>query len=171
MFKYDENIESRYGIKLISDQVVRKEAGFSQRESFNWIKKLVNHLIVNPDPMVVPVYRFEVLQEEDDKNNERWGTFRYAYEMMRLPMLDRAEKSLISTMCSLYHPVTRDNPNPDVQKGWRELPKLMEFMNKVLADGHYTDLHNNNFLKDQEGEYRIIDLEGFRRYPGVGEFP
>lgn len=169
MFKYDENIESRYGIKLISDQVVRKEAGFSQKGSLDWIRKLCNHVIANPDPMVVPVYRFEVLEERDDSNG-RWGTYRYAYEMMRLPMLDRYEKQLISDVISHYKPVPLDVADPNLVRGWRELPELMKFMNKVLAEGHYTDLHNNNFLKDQEGNYRIIDLEGFRRYPGVGEF-
>lgn len=169
MFKYDENVEQRYGIKLISDVVVRKEANFSQRSNFNWIRKLCLHLIANPDPMVVPIYSFEVLEEKPESDKSPWGTYRYAYEMMRLPMLDRDEKSLITTLIGHYHPVTRDNPKPEIQKGWRELPKLVEFMNVVLGQGNYTDLHNNNFLKDQEGNYRIIDLEGFRKYPGVGE--
>jgi hypothetical protein len=120
--------------------------------------------------MVVPVYRFEVLEETDEKDSPTWGTYKYAYEMMRLPYLHKDEKDLISTLIGIYRPVTRDDSNPAVQQGWRELPKLVEFMNKVLGDGHYTDLHNQNFLKDQEGNYRIIDLEGFRRYPGVGDF-
>ena len=167
MFKYDENIESRYGIKLISDQVVRKTASFSQRSSFEWIRQLSNHLIANPDPMVVPIYRFEVLEERETES-ARWGTYRYAYEMKRLPMLDKNEKELITKVISNYGPVDRDTPDPILRGGWRELPKLMEFMNKVLADGNYTDLHNNNFLKDQEGNYLIIDIEGFSRYPGLG---
>ena len=169
MFKYDDNVEQRYGITLVSDLVIRKEANFSQRSNFNWIRKLCLHLIANPDPMVVPIYSFEVLEEKPERENSPWGLYRYAYEMMRLPMLDRDEKNLINKLCGIYHPVTRDNPDPDVQRGWKELPKLVEFMNVVLAQGNYTDLHNNNFLKDQEGNYRIIDLEGFRRYPGVGE--
>lgn len=167
MFKYDENVEQRYGIKLLSDQVVRKEASFSQRNSLDWIMRLCNHLIANPDPMVVPIYRFEVLEEKPD-NGSNWGVYRYAYEMMRLPMLDKEEKELITRAIGHYRPTTRDVPDATLQRGWRELPKLMEFMNKVLADGHYTDLHNGNFLKDQDGEYRIIDLEGFHTYPGLG---
>jgi hypothetical protein len=82
-------------------------------------------------------------------------------------MLDTEEKDLMAKLIGYYHPVPRDTVDPYFQRAWRENPKLVEFMNKVLADGYYTDLHNQNFLKDEEGNYRIIDLEGFRRYPGV----
>ena len=165
--KYDDNLAQRYGITLVDDRVVRKVSQYSQRQNFEFIRDLVNHLIQNPNPMVVPIYRFEVLEETTEKENPHWGTYKYAYEMMRLPMLDKDEKELITKVIGNYHPVPRDTVDPGFQRAWRGLPKLMEFMNKVLADGFYTDLHNQNFLKDEEGEYRIIDLEGFRTYPGV----
>lgn len=168
MFKYDENVEARYGIKLVNDRRVRKEAAFSRRTSLEWIRKLTNHLIANPDPMVVPVYSFEVLEElEESRGN--WGTYRYAYEMMRLPMLSNDEKNVINHVIRFYRPVTRDENHPDIQRAWREFPKLVEFLNRVVADDYYTDRHDNNFLKDEEGNYRIIDLEGFARYPGLGD--
>ncbi len=165
--KYDENIESRYGIKLISDRVVRKEAQLSQRGNFRFVRDLANHLIQNPNPMVVPIYRFEVLEETPEKENIHWGVYKYAYEMMRLPMLDKDEKDTITKLIGIYNPVTRDHPDPVVRSAWHNFPNLVEFMNRVLADGHYTDLHNGNFLKDEVGNYRIIDIEGFRRYPGI----
>jgi hypothetical protein len=166
--KYDDNVEARYGIKLVSDRVVRKEAQFSTRESFEWIRNLVLHMLANPNPMVVPVYRFEVMEETNEADNSRWGVYKYAYEMMRLPMLTNEEKSLITTLILGRKPVDRDDPRPKIQDGWKEYPTLVEFMNRVLADGYYTDLHDNNFLKDEEGNYRIIDLEGFGSYPGLG---
>jgi hypothetical protein len=119
--------------------------------------------------MVVPVFRFEVLEEVNEKRNPRWGVYKYAYEMRRLPMLDKDEKDLITRLIAQYRPVTRDHVDPYIQRGWREYPALVEFMNQVLYDGFYTDLHNGNFLKDEEGNYRIIDLEGFSQYPGVGK--
>lgn len=167
--KYDDNVEARYGIKLVSDRVVRKEAQFSTRESFEWIRNLVLHMLANPNPMVVPVYRFEVMEETNEEENSRWGVYRYAYEMMRLPMLTKEEKRLITILIGGRRPVNRDDPRPDIQDGWKEYPTLVEFMNRVLADGYYTDLHDNNFLKDEEGNYRIIDLEGFGSYPGLGQ--
>lgn len=166
--KYDDNVEQRYGIKLVNDRVVRKEAQFSTRESFEWIRTLVLHLLTYPNPMVVPVYRFEVLEEVPSEQNSNWGTYRYAYEMMRLPMLSSEEKRLITTLIQNRRPVNRDDPRPSIQEGWKEYPTLVEFMNRVLAEGSYTDLHDNNFLKDEEGNYRIIDLEGFGNYPGLG---
>ena len=167
--KYDDNVETRYGIKLVSDRVVRKEAQFSTRESFEWIRNLVLHLLVNPNPMVVPVYRFEVIEEVASKHNSNWGIYRYAYEMMRLPMLSSEEKLLITRLIHNRRPVERDDPQPFVREGWKEYPSLVEFMNRVLAEGSYTDLHDQNFLKDEEGNYRIIDLEGFGSYPGLGQ--
>ena len=166
--KYDDNVEQRYGIKLVNDRVVRKEAQFSTRESFEWIRGLVLHLLANPNPMVVPLYRFEVMEETPSKNNSHWGTYRYAYEMMRLPMLSREEKSLITAMIQRKYQL--DNySDPVIKDGQRDLPELFAFMKRVLDDGYYTDLHDNNFLKDEEGNYRIIDLEGFGSYPGLGQ--
>lgn len=169
MFKYDENLETRWGLKIISDRIVRKEAAFSRPESLAWLQKLVNHLIANPDSMVVPVFKFEVL-EERAQTPSNWGVYKYAYEMMRLPMLDRYEKDAISSILRSRYAINSDNEPPDVVRSRREYPELFKFMVRVLKDGHYTDLHNQNFLKDEEGNYRIIDLEGFSRYPGVGDW-
>ncbi len=166
--KFDDNVERCFGISLVNDRVVRKEAQFSTRESFEWIRKLVLHLLANPNPMVVPIYSFEVVEETNEQENARWGVYKYAYEMMRLPMLTKEEKNIITKMIARRGNVQRDDPNPDFQQGWQEYPTLMVFMNRVLADGYYTDLHDNNFLKDEEGNYRIIDLEGFGSYPDLG---
>lgn len=169
MLKYDENVESRYGIKLVSDQVVRKEYGFGDRESFELIQKLCKHFIKNPDPMVVPVLRFELLEES--KKDERFGTFKYAYEMKRLFMLTSEEKNIIETCIRSFFNHNQDlklNPDYRMQSAWKENPALVEFMQKVLSQNRYNDLHSGNFLKDENEDYKIIDLEGFMRYPANG---
>lgn len=165
MFQYDETVDRLYGIELVNDMTIRKTAQFSHRPYFDWIQKLVNHLIVNPDPMVVPVYRFEVL--EDLPNAERsWGSFKYAYEMMRLPKLTNDEKDALNDIIS--NRWKDQETHPAVVKARKEFPELYTFMTKVMDDGYYTDIHDGNFLKDQEGNYRIIDLEGFSSYPSLG---
>lgn len=170
MLKYDENVESRFGIKLVNDQVVRKEYGFSDKESFNLVQRLCNHFINHPDPMVVPVLRFEVL-EDSEKNNQRFGTFKYAYEMKRLFMLSHEEKDIIETCIRSYFnsSLNKDNPDARVQLAWKNNSKLVEFMKTVLEQGRYNDLHSGNFLKDENEDYKIIDLEGFMRYPANGQ--
>lgn len=164
MFKYDENVEGRYGIKLVGDRIIRKEAGFGDRVAFNLIRRIVNHFIAFPSPLVVPVYRFEVLEEHDNMNGN-WGTYKYAYEMRRLCMLSREEKTVINRVFRHVTPIKRDNPDPEIQACWKEFPQLVEFMNAVLTEGRYNDLHDGNFLKDENGDYKIIDLEGFMKYP------
>jgi hypothetical protein len=166
MFKYNQNL-GVYGLTLVTDRIVRKEASSFRIERFNFIRKLVNHLIAYPDPMVVPVYKFEILGSPSSRNSP-WNAFSYAYEMMRLPMLSRDEKSLINKMISHRYILDQDDFHPDLKKGQREFPKLFKFMKRVIDDENYTDLHDGNFLKDEDGNYRIIDLEGFYKYPGVG---
>lgn len=170
MLKYDENVESRYGIKLTNDQVVRKEYAFGDRESFELIRRLCNHFINNPDPMVVPVLSFEVLEETTTNEKERWGTFKYAYEMKRLFMLTSDEKTIIETCIRRFWSSRDLKTDPDVkmEMARKENLKLVEFMDAVLRQGRYSDLHSGNFLKDENEDYKIIDLEGFMKYPADG---
>lgn len=165
MFQYDETVDRLYGIELVNDMTIRKTAQFSHLPYFNWIQKLVNHLIANPDPMVVPVYRFEVLEDAPNAGRS-WGSFKYAYEMMRLPKLSNDEKDALNDIiCNRWKD---QEAHPAVVRARREYPELYSFMMKVFDNGNYTDIHDGNFLKDQEGNYRIIDLEGFASYPGLG---
>jgi hypothetical protein len=164
MFKYDENVDRLYGIELVNDLTIRKTAQFSSRGNFEWIQKLCNHLIANPHPMIVPIYRFEVLEEIPERGNNQWGVFKYAYEMMRLPKLSREEKHALNT--TLSHRYRPDHP--DLIPVKRDYLAMYKFMQQVCDENNYTDLHDGNFLKDQEGNYRIIDLEGFARFPGLG---
>lgn len=163
--KYDENVETRYGITLASDQIVRKEASFSRKESFDWMRTLVLHLISAPNPMVVPVFSFEDLSESPKRGEYQ---YRYAYQMMRLFMLTREEKDFIDVLARKRRGNNlRDTDDPVVLQGKKELPDLFNFMMQVIEQGHYNDIHDGNFLKDDQGNYRIIDLEGFTTYPGL----
>jgi hypothetical protein len=159
--KFDNNIESRYGIKLVDEFTVRKEAQLSTFESFEYIQAVVNHFINHPDPMVVPVYNFTVIEKTDEKDS-RYGRYVYSYEMKRLGMLDEDERAVLDNAYPYYHSgIPVDVKNPNLQRGWDQYPKLMKFINEVFAQKRYTDIHSGNFLKDEDGEYRIIDLEGY----------
>lgn len=164
--KFDPNIESRYGIKLVDELTVRKEAQVGSRETYEFVRAVINHFIRKPDPMVVPVYRFEAIEEKDEGVSKRWGTYRYAYEMMRMGMLDRDERTVIDVAHPYYHNgIPVDVKHDILQMGWKSYPKMMKFLNKVFMQGRYTDIHSGNFMKDRDGEYRIIDLEGFGGCP------
>lgn len=163
--KYDPNIESRNGITLIDEHRVRKEAQLSTREGFDYTRAVVKHFIRKPDPMVVPVYTFEVIEETPEKES-RYGTYIYAYEMMRLGMLSRDERAVIDVSYPYYHNgIPVDVKHDILQMGWRSYPKLLKFLNVVFQQQRYSDIHSGNFMKDQDGDYRIIDLEGFNGSP------
>lgn len=160
--KYDPNIESRYGIRLVDEHTVRKEAQLGTKSHFEFVRSVVKHFIRHPDSMVVPVYRFETIEEKDEGETKTWGTYSYAYEMQRLGMLDNDERAIVDASHAFYRTgIPRDIKHDVLQMGWATYPKLMKFLNTVFKMGRYTDIHSGNFMKDEDGEYRIIDLEGF----------
>lgn len=160
--RYDPNIESHYGLSLVNYHRVRKEASFSTRECYLHTKAVINHFIRNPDPLVVEVYSFEEIRATLDC---QYGTYLYAYEMKRLAMLDHEEKRIVNEFHDWDSEVDRDHHNEWFRMGWREYPNLMNYMNVVYRQKRYRDLHSGNFLKDENGDYKIIDLEGFSTYP------
>jgi hypothetical protein len=44
-------------------------------------------------------------------------------------------------------------------------PTLTAFLTKIIEQGKYWDIHAGNVLKDEDDNYRLIDLEGFIRTP------
>jgi hypothetical protein len=162
--KFRNDIESYYGLTLVGEDKtrVRKEASFSTRECYLHTKAVINHFIRNPDPMVVPIYSFEEIEATTDN---QYGTYRYAYTMKRLGMLDSDERRIIDEFHAWDSEVDRDHHSEWFRLGWKQYPTLMDFMNVVHRQKRYRDLHGGNFLKDENNDYKIIDLEGFSTYP------
>lgn len=147
------------GLKLIGDHTVRKEVTYTTLQGFLFQKALIRHFILHPDPMVVPVYHFEVLENQPSTSGGSYGRFTYAYEMMRLGMLENDEKRIIEKAGSFRW--MGHIPDSELKLERKGYTKLIEFMEKVISMGRYDDIHGGNFLKDNDGDYRIIDLEGF----------
>lgn len=164
MIKYDDNISMHYGIKLLNDTTVLKQAVLGTRECFECIRKLCNHFILYPDPMVVPVYSFE-FEELPNSCHPAYGTYKYSYTMKRLGMLSAGEKQLIEWM--IYEKRMRLSPNAmrDLKEGMEHFPELSKFMKEVINMNRYSDMHSGNFLIDTDGSYKIIDIEGFIKAP------
>lgn len=160
--RYDPKIESHYGITLVTPHRVRKEACFGTRECYLHTKAVIEHFIRNPDPMVVPVYSFEEILATTDN---AFGTYSYAYEMQRLGMLDHYERRIINEFHEWDSEVDRDNHLENFRVGWNAYPRLMEYMNTIYRQKRYRDVHSENFGVDEQGNYRIMDLEGFSTYP------
>lgn len=162
--KYSENYPP--GIKLISDSVVRKYARSYTTVYFNNIKDIVEHFTNKPHDLVVPVCNFqyeEFFNENCGKSNSITDSeinhYEYSYDMKRLFILNKDERSIIDRYLSIY--VIRDEREPRVLDIDQNYPELIDFCFKIKKWGAYNDAHNGNFLKDECGDYKLIDLEGF----------
>jgi hypothetical protein len=153
MIKYDHNMG--YGITLVSDLVVRKNAKLSTRASFERLRAICMHFMRNPDPTVVPILDFQLLSEP----KSQYGWFEYQYDMVRLGMLSHSEKNLIGHMNSYRR--ERWETESYVVEGRKNLPILYDFISAIKLQGRYLDLHEGNVLKDDQENFRIIDIEGF----------
>lgn len=160
MVEYEQNVE-RWGIKLLDDKTIRKTAS-QNRDCFKCVEAIANHFIKYPDPMVVPVYTFKVT-ERPEKEDVSYGVYRYTYDMKRLAVLSYDEKKLISQMnARKYYGESSQYVNMAfIERAKKDYSDLYDFMKEVYAQNRYRDIHDGNFLKDEDESYKIIDIEGF----------
>lgn len=168
MIKYDDNVESRYGIKLLDDKTIKKHAQLGTKEQYDIMQAILLHFMEHPDPMVVPVYGYELVQGPPADAAPTYATHVYTYTMKRLAMLNEEEKNLIHYHSTIYYHglnYLHTKEQDEYMAAAKLYPELQKFMDKVREMGRYTDIHDNNFLKDEDENYKIIDLEGFIRTP------
>jgi hypothetical protein len=152
MIKYEYSLP--FGLELIDDFTVKKMGRYSLIESIKQFEIIINHFINHPDPLVVPIYSYQYISG----NNKSF--YIYSYTMKRLGLLSEEEKKIIS-LCIR----SKLDTDKDFCRLKEEYSSLIHFMDQVLTQNRYVDLHNRNFLKDEEGNYKIIDIEGFLKYP------
>jgi len=161
MIKYANRLPPGKPVELLDDGLtVRKTAQCSEEKTLRFMEALANHFIRHPDPMVVPVYSFEVLKKSKYE-------YLYTYDMQRLGLLLPEERQLIDLIADLYDLHGKDacNLEWELYPGKHEFPKLFSFLSRVCQEDRYFDIHSGNVLGDEDGEYRLIDLEGFLRTP------
>ena len=158
MLNYNNNLP--YGLEIIDDCVVRKTAQLSSKDGYDFLKQLVTKQIRNPDPSIVPVYKFRNI-------GFNRGTYRYQYDMLRMGMISREEKDIINR--AAYEWKNKFNiansDHPVLGEARKTYPKLMLFLEEQTYLGRYWDLHSGNIMLDEDLNYRFIDLEGFIKYP------
>lgn len=169
MLKYSENYP--YPIRLVSDGVIRKTCNSYSRAYTKKVSDLINHFIENPSDIVVPVYSFNVdvlrcdTTREYDELDEDDALYHaeYSYDMKRLCILSEEEKKVIRASLKTLH-TDLEYYSDVIIEAKKDYPKLVEFMSEVMFQDLYWDLHDGNFLKDEIGDYKIVDLEGFRPF-------
>lgn len=162
-----------HGLSLLSPNRVRKEAMQGTLKGFKCISAIIQHFIIKPSPTVVPVFNFTVLEMRQDSHDSQYGTYRYSYDMARMYPLNADEKYIIESFRAYRHltslPKEAYIAYPKLIPLRASYPLMFKFMSKVIREQRYTDIHDGNFMKDRERNYRIIDLEGFINYKGLDD--
>lgn len=159
------------GLEYVGDGfTIRKTALINGKWAFEFMRELCNHLIAHPDPMIVPVSCFEFL------GLAAGNVHKYSYDMMRLGDLSRKEVDIIWQVGDAWRHF-HGYPNLDPTKQfkddavysaeecWEQHPKLMLFLKEVIVLNRYHDLHGENVMMDNDGDYRLVDIEGFLNSP------
>lgn len=164
------NYKLPHGLEYVGDgYTVRKTALCTGKDALDFYRGLCQHLIAHPDPMIVPVYRFEYLGAQ--ANN----VHKYSYDMMRMGNISREEATIVWQVGDAWRFQYAEAVDPtrqfkvdaeySVEECWTTYPKLMHFLKEVVVLNRYHDLHGENVMMDNDGEYRLIDLEGFYNPP------
>jgi hypothetical protein len=146
MIKYSHRLP--FNIEIVTDTIVRKHARSADPFALEGMRRFIVALMHNPHPMIVPVYDFTI-------GNRVGGWIEYSYDMQRLGVLNSTEKNMIED-AGYNRRITAID-----LKTRQRYPELTDFLNQILVEDSYWDLHDGNIMKNEQEEYKLIDLEGF----------
>ena len=120
----------------------------------------------NPDPLVVPVYSF-LSKVEIEPAPGRSGSYSYQYDMMRCGILPVDQRDFVCEVGDSHELYGRRVFEKDAELRYKSdlYPELACFLEEVIFRGEYWDLHSGNVMFNEDGEYVLIDMEGFVREP------
>lgn len=154
--------------RLLDEHTVRKEFGTSDKEVVHFMNGLLEHLILDPDPLIVPVYDFYIKGIE----NGRWS---YRYDMQRCAPISAEDKWIVEAvgdsidMEAPYRDITSvwddEFTGRELAQVWKDHFELMNFLEQIVKQGRYFDLHGGNVMINHDNNYVLIDLEGFINVP------
>lgn len=157
MIKYATRLPPGKGVELLENGNIRKIFHFNMERTFVFMDALVKHFIRNPDPMVVNVFNYTVIDN-----------YSYSYDMERLGLLSAEEREIVDIAGDWYDKHGSDAYEfllNDVKIQFQGNEKLLNFLKLVIEQNRYHDLHSGNVMMDINGDYKLIDLEGFLKTP------
>ena len=151
--KFEELPRGR-GLHLVNQHSVQK-SGYLHKIYFNLFKDFIEPLVGFPHDDIVPIYNFSYATEEDDAER-----YEYSYEMQRLYPLTLEEREIIDYSYRNLGEEWEDKC-AIVTSAKKNKPELYNFLSRVLLTLKYKDMHGGNVMKNKEGQFLMIDLEGF----------
>ena len=162
MLNYATRLPPGKPVELVDDNLIRKVARTQDKDTYLFIKRIIQHFINYPDPIVVPIYSFQELGRDKDKH------YVYAYIMERCGVLSTGERALVNTVGDLWdshHERACEQDDPALLSYKQRYPILFEFLKTVVEQKRYMDLHSGNVMMSPEETYCLIDIEGFLKWP------
>ena len=169
MIRYATRLPPNTATRLLSNGRVRKTEYFSQESSLEYMVALLEHLIHHPDPLIVPVYDYAILQKKRQDHI-------ISYDMMRCGILEEDERMFVDYVGEAWDMHGQDlwkrldqgtcMKYPEELRYFRDEQKeLASFLTEVIHQNRYQDLHSGNVMRDEDNNFVLIDLEGFIRTP------
>jgi hypothetical protein len=144
-------------IDFLKNGVVRKTCICENAYSMEYMDAVINHFIRHPDPMIVPVSNYRKVKK-----------LMYTYDMTKLDQLSPEENDLVDELGDMHFDFGAKACSRLEMKhpGVREVfPVLFPFLEQVVSEEKYWDIHSGNIMVRNINDYRLIDLEGFVNEP------
>src|SRR5574338_467679 len=157
MLNYAKRMPPNKPVEILENGNVRKKLVNRNPDWMKYMKALLNHFTKHPEPYVVPIYDYQILDESS-----------YQYDMMRCGLLTDDERSFISIVGDLhdrYKIAACQVQDAELLQYKDKYPKLFQFLQMIVEQDRYWDIHSGNILMNEDGEYCLIDLEGYMRLP------
>jgi hypothetical protein len=156
-----------FGITLIDEFTVRKEAKSYSSENMMIIREIIKFYERNPDKHVIRAWNFNFI-----------GNNSYTYDMERATALTLKEKQIVSAVSerSYYDHITSAAEaikicySDKAEYIIADNQKLINFLDYVINQNRYHDLHDQNVMRSIDNEFVLIDLEGFTFNKKISEY-
>jgi hypothetical protein len=165
MIQYATRLPPGKPVELLDNNLIRKTYTGSEKW-FEYMDALIKHFINNPDPLVVPIYNYQVLSKRRDCFYRTEYT--YCYDMMRCGILSVDERWCVDHIGNLWNKFNKkacDQKTDGIALCKKQFPKLFEFLKTVVEQNRYFDLHSENVMMDEDRNYVLVDLESFIKTP------
>lgn len=146
MMKYATRLPPGKPVVLLENNLIRKSEYYSMEDSFLFVEALVKRQIKNPDPLIVPVYNYNVFSDP-------WHKYAIFYDMMRCGLLDKEERAMVDEVGCMwddhghllwdhFEAGTCKRNSDKLHSAVKKLPALADFLKTVVRQNRYSDLHS-----------------------------
>lgn len=150
--QYPTELPHWKGVHFLPDNKgVQKTDSWGDERRVSRTVSFLNYLKNNPHPTIVPILDYRVISYRE-----------YSYDMPLMAELSDSESELVGLFTEASEgSVYRAKNRHKIYRLGKKHPKLYQVIKKLNSWKTYIDLHEGNVMKDQYGNIKLIDIEGF----------